>query len=59
MLRDEIKQVEHIANEIATRSINAAISILSAKIAELEVRINRLSETTLPGPRLLKKKTDE
>lgn len=45
MLRAEIEQVNQIAKGIASESVNAAVSVFAAKIAELEVRVKRLSES--------------
>jgi len=45
MLRDEVKQVYQIAQSVSSESVGAAVSVISAKIAELEVKVKKLSET--------------
>jgi len=44
MLRSEIEEVRKIASETTAEGVNAAVLILSAKLAELEMKIKKLSE---------------
>jgi len=54
MLREEVKQVYEIAQSVSSESVGAAVSVISAKIAEIEVKLKRLSDTVdrLSKPKL-------
>jgi len=44
MLRSEVEQVNQIAKEIASESVGAATAVFAARIADLEMKIKKLSD---------------